>query len=148
MEFTEQVESVLRAAGWERERSVDVSEWRSRFGERGIDMHDAAAAFLAEFGGLTVEAGGSGAAFPRESFELDPSLAYGEEERFTAWSEIIGHSLFPLGELDRGRFFLAIDEETNVYLVADWIAGFGAMPGAMENLISGGRPERLDVRTD
>nr|WP_176573509.1 hypothetical protein [Nonomuraea pusilla] len=34
MKFSERVEGVLRAAGWEQKRSVDVPEWRSRFGER------------------------------------------------------------------------------------------------------------------
>jgi hypothetical protein len=55
-------------------------------------------------------------------------------------SRSIGRSLFPIGVLDYGRFFLGIDEHAEFYLVETWVASFGRMPLAMENLLSGIMP--------
>jgi len=104
-------------------------------------MHEAAERFLTEFGCLFVNIKGPGVTCARTPFELDPQLAEGEEDRFEDLGEDIGHSLFPLGELDHGRFFLGIDETGEIYLLGDRDATFGRMPGAMENLILGVRPE-------
>ncbi|WP_448698815.1 hypothetical protein [Streptomyces avidinii] len=49
-----------------------------------------------------------------------------------------------LGELDHGRFFLGIDEVGVIYLVETWVASFGPMPHAMENLVLGVVPRRID----
>ncbi|MFB4282316.1 MULTISPECIES: SUKH-3 domain-containing protein [unclassified Nonomuraea] len=141
MELSVEAELVLRAAGWERGRGIDISEWRSHFSANGIQLHDSAARFLSEFGGLSVDSSSGGGA--PEPFELDPSLAYGEEDRFIDWSEVIGHSLYPLGELDGGRFFLGIDEVGRIYLVANWIACYGTIPEGLENLIRGVAPKEL-----
>lgn len=110
----------------------------------GLAMHDAAEAFLQEFGGLTVNVSGPGISCARAPFELDPELAWGEDDRFAEWGESIGHRLFPLGELDHGRFFLGIDEVGAIYLVAGWVASFGPMPPAMQNLVLGVAPRRID----
>lgn len=39
-----------------------------------------------------------------------------------------------------GRYFLGIDEQSEIYLIETWVASFGRMPQAMDNLISGVRP--------
>jgi hypothetical protein len=115
------------------------------FERTGLSMHDAADAFLREFGGLAVNISGPGINRARESFELDPELTWdGEEGRFLEWGESIGRRLFPLGELDHGRFFLAIDEISEIYLVETWVASFGRMPQALENLILGVAPHVID----
>ena len=64
----------------------------------------------------------------------------GDGDRFIAWGQELGRHLFPIGELDHGRFLLGIDENTEIYLVATWVASFGAMPAAVENLVLGGEP--------
>jgi hypothetical protein len=46
----------------------------------------------------------------------------------------------PIGVLNGGRFFLGIDEEGEIFLVETWVASFGRMPAALDNLISGVRP--------
>lgn len=81
--------------------------------------------------------GGPGITRAREPFALDPEPAWGEDDRFSEWSESIGRCLYPLGALDRGRFFLGIDEVSEIYLVETWVASFGTMPQALENLILG-----------
>jgi hypothetical protein len=106
----------------------------------GVVTHQAARDFLAEFGGLTVDISGPGVNRAREPFELDPLLCSGEEDRFLEWGDEVGRSLFPVGVLDTGRYFLGIDEEGEIYLLETWLASFGRMPQAMENLISGVRP--------
>lgn len=88
--------------------------------------------------------GGSGISRAREPFELNPELAWGEDDRFSEWSESLGRRLFPLGELDGGRFFPGIDESSEICLVETWVAGFGPMPHALENLILGVMPRRID----
>jgi hypothetical protein len=135
---------VLEASGWRPGRKVDTGRWRSMFETVGLAMHDAAEAFLQEFGGLTVNVSGPGISCARTPFELDPELAWGEDDRFAGWGESIGHRLFPLGELDHGRFFLGIDEVGVIYLVETWVASFGPMPQAMDNLVLGVAPRRVD----
>ncbi|MFG2281794.1 SUKH-3 domain-containing protein [Streptomyces asoensis] len=142
--WSPKVEAVLKASGWVPGRRVDTSRWRSLFESVGLSMHDAAQAFLQEFGGLTVNVSGPGISCARTPFELDPELAWGEEDRFAQWGEAIGRRLYPLGELDHGRFFLGIDEAGVVHLVETWVASFGPMPHAMENLVLGVAPRRID----
>ncbi|MEV6956260.1 SUKH-3 domain-containing protein [Streptomyces sp. NPDC051183] len=56
--------------------------------------------------------------------------------------EEIGRHLFPLGELDHGPAFLGLDEQGELYVVSNWLARFGRMPRAMENLGLGVMPAR------
>ncbi|MFI8350972.1 SUKH-3 domain-containing protein [Streptomyces sp. NPDC085596] len=145
-DWTPEVVRVLEASGWAPGRRVDTGCWRSMFEPVGLVMHGAAEAFLREFGGLTMNVSGPGITCARTPFELDPELAGGEEDRFLEWSESIGRRLFPVGELDHGRFFLAIDEVDEIYLVETWIASFGPAPQALENLVLGVAPRRIEVR--
>ncbi|MGK5543401.1 SUKH-3 domain-containing protein [Streptomyces sp. URMC 127] len=142
--WSPEVLEVLEASGWTSDRRVDTTAWRSMFEGVGLVMHDAADALLQEFGGLTASIGGPGINCARAPFELNPSLAWGEDDRFSEWSDSVGRRLFPLGELDDGRFFLGIDEDSEVYVVETWIASFGPMPQALERLILGVAPRRID----
>ncbi len=139
-----EVLEVLKAPGWTAGRRVDTADWRSMSEAVGIVMHEAAEAFLQEFGGLTVSIGGPGINRAREPFELNPELAWGEDDRFCEWSHSLGRRLFPLGELDDGRFFPGIDEGSEIWPVETWVASFGPMPHALENLIPGVMPRRID----
>jgi hypothetical protein len=139
-EISAESQSVLRDAGWEPGRRVDISDWVRPFERAGIEAHEAARMFLSEFGGIAVSISGPGVNKAREPFELDPLLCYGEDDRFIDWSRQIERALFPIGVLDSGRFFLGIDEYSEIYLVETWIASFGRMPDALDNLIRGVRP--------
>ncbi len=141
--FSTETERVLRSAGWRQGRLVSTARWRERFESHGLLMHEAADRFLSEFGGLSVEISGPGVTSAREPFEFDPALAYGEEELFSEWTEKIDNSLFPIGELNHGQFFLAADEKSVVYLVSDRLAHFGEMPNALNNLVLGFSPETV-----
>ncbi|MCA2213288.1 SUKH-3 domain-containing protein [Jidongwangia harbinensis] len=139
--FTAGVEHVLRRAGWVPHRRVDISRWKASVPE--FDWHAAAEDFLTEFGGLRVDIDGPGTTCVREPFEFDPDLAVGEEERFADLSDRYGHRFFPLGEVGQGEFFLAIDEQSVVYLVATAVLRHGSVDLALEQLITGVAPERL-----
>ncbi|MFD9565095.1 SUKH-3 domain-containing protein [Streptomyces sp. NPDC059994] len=141
--WSAEAEAVLRGAGWYPGRSVDTTAWRVRLEADGFRIHAAAEEFLREFGGLMTAGGGSGITRAREPFELDPLLALGEDDRFGEWGEEIARCLFPLGELDHGHAFLGMDEQGELYVVADWLARFGRMPQAMENLVLGVMPVRM-----
>ena len=131
---------VLREAGWVPGRQVDTSRWIGAWEAAGIAAHEAARRFLAEFGGLDISISGRGVNRGREPFELDPLQCLGEEDRFGAWGDELGRSIFPIGVFDMGRYFLGIDEEGEVLLVETWAASFGRMPAALDNLILGVRP--------
>ncbi|MHB9864481.1 SUKH-3 domain-containing protein [Streptomyces sp. YIM S03343] len=148
MVLPDEVTRVLREAGWVPGRWVDPEPWLSAFESEGLRRHPAVSAFLAEFGGLAVENSGPGISSARQSFELDPMLCRGEEDRFAEWSETLGKSIFPVGELDHGRFFLGIDENSEIYLVETWVASFGRMPEAMVHLLLGVKPITLDDGSD
>ncbi|MFI7320378.1 SUKH-3 domain-containing protein [Streptomyces venezuelae] len=142
-ELSEEAERALLLAGWTPGRCVDTSAWRARLEDSGFVMHEAAESFLSEFGGLSFEYGGDGISRAREAFELDPLLALGEDDRFSEWGELTGVTLFPIGELDQGRYFLGLDEAGTIYLVADWLAQFGVGLNGMESLILGVAPQVL-----
>ncbi|MFG3092315.1 SUKH-3 domain-containing protein [Streptomyces antibioticus] len=140
------IEETLRAGGWSPGRRVPTDGWRERLEETGlVRMHEAARAFLAEFGGLDVWLSGPGITCAKTSFHFDPDKLIGEEDRFAAWSAEIGRALFPIGELDHGRFFLGIDENSEIYLVETWLAAFGPAQDALEKLILGIAPEHIDT---
>lgn len=78
--------------------------------------------------------------YRRERFEVDPTLCLGEEGRFLEWGNVIGRRIAPLGELGTYRLFLGMDEQSGVCLVITWVASYGRMPQAIENLVLGVKP--------
>ncbi|MGV9297450.1 MULTISPECIES: SUKH-3 domain-containing protein [Amycolatopsis] len=144
-EFSPEVVEALEAAGWHRGRQVDVEGWRAGLAGEGLRMPDAAAEFLASFGGLKFDLKGRGITRGKEPFDLDPLVAAGEEGRFVDWGREIGRALFPIGELDGGHFFLAIDEEGEIYCLADRLGSFGRGVEGLEGLILGVMPEWRDA---
>jgi hypothetical protein len=139
--FSRASEEELRAAGWYPGRQVDPVPLLAGLDISRLFVHPAALKFLAEYGGLALTPDGPGVSLARQHFTLDPALCAGEEDRFIEWGQQLGRALLPIGDLDHGRFFLGIDEDSKVYLVETWVASFGPMPLALENLLSGVRPD-------
>ncbi|WP_433797813.1 SUKH-3 domain-containing protein [Actinoplanes sp. CA-252034] len=143
--FPPQVDEVMRRAGWYPGRSVDVERWRTGPGSE-VSMHPAAERFLSEFGGLSIDVSGAGVDVGRDPFEFDPTDELGElgdEGRYAEWGEIIGRSLFPVGFFKREMFRLAIDENSVIYFVTSWLAGYGPAPRALERLVLGYKPQMI-----
>ncbi|MEV8437585.1 SUKH-3 domain-containing protein [Actinosynnema sp. NPDC051121] len=144
-QWSREAEQALHAAGWHPGRRVDTTSWRACFEPVGLPMHQAAQRFLGEFGGLTFDISGPGIGCAKVPFELDPTLCDGEDDRFRGWGEHVDRSLFPLGELDHGRFFLGIDENGFLYVVADFLTKLGAGADGMEDLLRGVRGEQVGI---
>ena len=138
----EEADRALRSAGWMPGRRIDVAGWRVALLRSGFPVHRAAEEFLAEFGGLSFDDMGPGVSRAREALVFDPLLAIGEEDRFAAWGKRIDRELCPIGELDGGRFFLAIDEDGMIYLVADWVGRFGIGRDGVDHLVVGIAPDK------
>ncbi|MCR8944931.1 SUKH-3 domain-containing protein [Streptomyces sp. OUCMDZ-4982] len=139
--FSQEVEDVLRRAGWLPGRRIDIAPWKLSATE--FVWHAAAESFLQEFGGLRVDISGPGITRAREPFEFDPELAIGEGGKFANLSELFDRKFSPLGEIGQGEFFLAIDEEGIIYLLGDWALKYGTGDFALEKLVTGVAPERL-----
>ncbi|MFJ3407275.1 SUKH-3 domain-containing protein [Promicromonospora sp. NPDC090134] len=142
--FDEITDATLAKAGWFPGRSVSIDSWVALLSAEGIEVHRAAAEFLAEFGGLVAEHEGPGISRARESFDFDPEACVGEGDRFIEWSQDLGREIVPVGSLDDGRFFLGLDENSELYSVEAFVASFGRMPSGMINLVRGVMPEVVD----
>ncbi|MGW5353621.1 SUKH-3 domain-containing protein [Streptomyces sp. NPDC004031] len=141
MRFSREVHEVLTRAGWFPARQAEVD--LSGEGLSGFAWHQAARLFLAEFGGISVEIEGPGVNVAREPFLFDPEVAVGEEDRFEVASERFGRALCPVGEIGRGEFFLAIDEDAVMYLLARDAFSLGPVDEALEKLVLGVKATRV-----
>lgn len=142
--FDDVTVTTLTQAGWFPGRSISIDLWVAQLRDEGVEAHAAATAFLAELGGLSVEHRGPGISRARESFALDPEECAGEGDRFLKWSQDLGRQIVPVGSLSAGRFFLGLDEASELYLVETFVKTFGAMPLAMDRLVLGLMPEAVD----
>ncbi|HET6948786.1 MAG TPA: SUKH-3 domain-containing protein [Acidimicrobiales bacterium] len=137
--FTPAVSEALEAAGWSPGRRLPDEQIRAwSDGLPGFAMFPAAEAALREFGGLAVDQHGPGIDRAREPFELDPLLAWGEEDRFELFADEYGVTLFPLGEAAGSHYFLAVDPGGRTFLVMDDIQLIAeSFDDALESLILG-----------
>jgi len=144
-EFSTETVAALTDAGWRPRRSVNVEAWRTHFEAEGCVMSPAAEEFLSRFGGLDVRISGAGLERAREPFDLEPMLCDGEEDRFVELSQLMKRDLFPIGVFGGLRYFLGIDENAEVYLIETDVRSFGRMPDAMDAMILGRMPVRVEV---
>jgi hypothetical protein len=140
-EWSLETQAILESAGWHpgrREKDL-VTRWRQQLSTPGgFDLSGEAERVLEEFGELRVDRRGPGLEAARAGFEMDPTLALGEEERFARLGNSLGANLFPLGEALDGHVFLAIDESGRIYLVGDEIHPLGSnIYQALDNLLLG-----------
>lgn len=144
-EGPEELRLELMKAGWTPERSVDTSKWRCAFEREGVLMPPAADEFLSRFGGLSFEWRDGGVDTHRVDVVLDPELCVGLEDGFREWSQELGKAMFPLGEIERGRHVLGMDEDGTVYRLIDGIAFYGHGVEGLAALLRGVLPTRLDL---
>jgi hypothetical protein len=131
---------VLRMAGWEPGRTVgsDVNTWERELASKGgFVMNGPARQFLIEFGGLAWPRRGAGEHLPSYSFNFDPCSAIYENDRFEEAEQYVGESLFPVGEVLNGHYFLALGESGTFYLVMDDVQPYASEKwDALERLLS------------
>ena len=135
--FAPQAEEVLRTCGWFEGRNVEGS--LALPGD--FRIFPAASSVLAEFGGLRGGHVGPGIDTATSDFDLRPSLAWGESDRFQGFEEQLGVRLYPLGEAHHSHVFLAIADGGQTFLVMDDVFPLGSdFHSGLENLILGKRP--------
>src|SRR5215469_6642269 len=117
-----QTEQVLRSLGWFPGRCDDrVDGWERQLAAKAhFVMHQAARSFLQEFGGLAQRKPARGAA-KIFTFDIDPTLASWERDRFDTASFEVEDSLYPVGEALNGHEFIAIGTNGELYLVMDMV---------------------------
>lgn len=143
--FGEVTAGTLTRSGWFPGRVVDVDRWSGLLRDEGIELHAAAVAFLGEFGGLVVDESGPDITPTREPFILDPVTCVGEGDRFLDWSEELGRRIVLVGDLDPRRFFLGLDETSELYVVETFVTALGRMPVGLERLVCGVQPMAPDA---
>jgi len=133
--------ALLQHAGWRPGRDVsDTIIFPSAF-----PLFPAAARVLAEFGHLRIGRQGPGLELAQSTVQIDPMLAWGEDDRFADAQAAIRSDLYPLGEIDGGHAFLAIDQQGRIFIVGDIFhyvdASFDA---ALDRLLTGRRTLPVD----
>jgi hypothetical protein len=130
----------LRVSGWYPGRAVSTAQWEQDLQEadEGYVAHAAARRFLSEFGGLEIDQKGPGRTVARLPFRLDPTLAKWDYEIFEYLSEEVGTSLYPVGDVSWGNFYLGISEAGAVYMGMDSAELLGdTADAALDHLIQG-----------
>jgi hypothetical protein len=147
-----QAAKALESAGWFPGRRIYdlVATWAAQLDRAGgFQMFPAAAQALNEFGGLRITQRGPGLECALESFDLVPTAALGEEDRFAEHARIIGSELYPLGEYASGCYFIAIDEHGRVFLLMDDLQYIAeTLPIALDSLLTGRRSRAVTTRRD
>ncbi|MFE9772399.1 SUKH-3 domain-containing protein [Streptomyces sp. NPDC005931] len=118
--WSQQTEQVLRRAGWWPDRSVPTDTWETVLRERGgFTAHDAARAFLAEFGGLVTYGWPADSITTSSAVRFDPLQAAWQDERFATAGREAETSLCPVGTADEGTSVLGMSENGVLHLVRD-----------------------------
>ncbi|PWK91798.1 SUKH-3 immunity protein of toxin-antitoxin system [Lentzea atacamensis] len=136
----------LVRVGWTPDRRVDTEVWRADFETEGVQMFPAVEEFLSRFGGLVFEQRENGVDSDCFQFELDPDLCRGDGQLFIEWGESLGKGFYPLGEFDRGRFYLAMDSDGVIYRVTDELATFGRGVEGLAALVLGVASKPLPLK--
>ncbi len=141
--FNGPVYDVLTRSGWYPGRKVPelVANWVKRLDRPArFSIFPTAETFLLEFGGLRIDQDGPGISCARTPFHLNPLLALGEYEYFEDYARQVESTFYPLGEMDGGDSFLAIDCSGRVFGIKNILSIIGLnIEDALANLILGER---------
>jgi hypothetical protein len=124
---------LLREAGWFPGRDV--------FGDVQLPpvfvIFPAAQRVLAEFGHLVMGRQGPGIGKARSRVVIDPMLAWGEDDRFEEFENLLHTTMYPLGEISGGAF-LVIDEQGRVFIIfEDLFFVADTFDEALDDLLNG-----------
>ena len=114
-----QVEGLLRRAGWQRGRRVDLAPWQSS----PTRPFPAARDVLTEFGGLVVGEAGPGVDVAKSDVDLRPKAYNLEFDGEPDLEREVGQRLYPIATAYEGNGEVWIDESGRVYLEGDFPDG-------------------------
>jgi len=128
--------ALLQHAGWRPGRDVSGTIiFPSAF-----PLFPAAARVLAKFGHLRIGRQGPGLELAQSTVQIDPMLGGYSEDEFAEAETLIHSALYPLGEIDGGYAFLAIDQQGRIFIVRDIFRYVDAsFDAALDRLLTGRR---------
>lgn len=143
--FSKLSTALLRKAGWFDGRNMSGKIILPN----EFQISDVALKVLNEFGNLKVGETGPGIDCAKTIVDFNPTLAMGEAERFGEWSIEINSYLYPLGEVDNGHMYLAIDDRGRVFLLMDILVYLDAeFDRAIDKLLTGVKGKRISRDID
>ncbi|GAA4608233.1 hypothetical protein BJY16_006736 [Actinoplanes octamycinicus] len=151
--FPDEVDAVLRNAGWSEGRHVPevaghmievVCAYTAAGGARHTRF-PAAERALAEFAGIYIDQDGPGLVLRRSLFAIDPTMAIPTATTLADFGAALGSRLFPLGVEGVDDAVLAIDERGRVFALdptGEWHLG-DTLDAALTTLVTGAAPARV-----
>lgn len=148
MKFSNQVELILKSAGWHEGRNV-LNKLKLPYD----DYPSIAIKFLARFARLK----GSCITMPftatQVNFSIDPEVNLQDllnDDTFSYYSNIIGSKLFPIGHTDSGNGYeICCDNDGNLYELGEYCFFVGnSLYQGIENVISQNTRDFLQLDED
>jgi SUKH-3 immunity protein of toxin-antitoxin system len=139
--FSQQTAECLNRSGWRSDRAVDTTTYVESLNAAGFVVHEAAADFLKEYGGLRIQYPHAKVADIEDEMHFDPLtvIRHITPSHVNTYSRVLSRQLCPIGEAARGYLTLMMDERGEVYASYDdffaWVGSSGAE--AIEALCSG-----------
>jgi hypothetical protein len=139
--FSETVLEMLTEAGRFLGRDViDSVKMPEEF-----EIFPAAIEALKEFGHLRVGEEGDGIECARSTIVFEPTLASGDWDWFSFYSNLLQTSLYPLGEVNDDNIYLSVDPKGRVFLVwQDLMFVDDNFDKALEKILTGVRVRLVD----
>ena len=140
--FSDAALEMLRQAGWLPGRNVFST---LRLPER-FRLTPVATRVLAEFGNLRIGRQDRGLEVAQRVVEINPMLAFGENEYFAEAEAVLHCALCPVGDINGGQAFLALDDQERTFIVGDLLLYLGApFDEALDRLLTGRRARPVDA---
>lgn len=114
-----------------------------RLDSLNMEMFRKAETILNEFGGIKIK---EKRCFSKQTINIDPTLALGEDDRFVYYSDILKTQLYPLGKTLGGYYFLAIAENGQIFWLLQGVFIMGnSFHEALSKMILGYHPEPIII---
>lgn len=142
--FSEKTLAILHQAGWSEDYKRDTKSYEHLLKSRGYPVHPVQLKFLSRFGGLICYSPDYGRA---AYFHFDvPRADYGADY-LAEYSQHLGVSLSPIGQVFNGNMLLAMALDGTVYALRDdtVVIYGGSGEEAIETLCAGASERIIDL---
>ncbi|WP_176560085.1 SUKH-3 domain-containing protein [Brevibacillus dissolubilis] len=148
MVISEKTQLLLRKAGWQPDRKIDITDYISVLENEGYTLFPAAIEFLTEFGGLKVTHPHHMVKKSDDFFQTNASVAAEDiwRERVETYEERIGESLVVIGQAYKTHMTMMISPTGRVFAAYDdLLILLGNSPAeALEILCEGKETKEID----